>query len=466
MRILLAWVIVFAALLAPWASAQSNSAAAQWEQKRLELQIEQSQRHLKYGLDLRKQGMTIQAAAEIIRAAELGRGRNPGATAVLSIMRQYDAAFWKRYGSRASPAKVEMYDKKARGLAATEDKEILELANWANSKKLENEAQEVYLEILLRRDEALEFDAKDQIVLPAGTIPKDASARIKEGAIAINGRWYVRDELLAKLPELKQVFEVSSAELRVRTTTTEEQARELHNMCVKLLPALALDLGASSQRRLSLLVFGKRAEYEMTCDALGYGGHKVVTGLASSSPLVALVCAEETPAEVLNAVCLHELTHLFCFAVSHSVFPPWYTEGFAETFGGADTFRWDGAKLTVAGMFARERIDALKLEGGTLPLAQMFATDPLTLWTKSKDAGLAFYAQAWAFVRYLRTGAGAEIAARFDQWETRCIGQALGFELGAKRSTQSGPAGELFLELFGKDLPKLEIGFQAWLREL
>ena len=101
-----------------------------------------------------------------------------------------------------------------------------------------------------------------------------------------------------------------------------------------------------------------------------------------------------------------------------------------------------------------------------MPLAELLIADQFAQWRKSREAGLAFYAQSWAFLRYLRTGAGPEIAARFEQWETRCIGQALGFELGQKRSSQSGPASDLFNDLFKKDLPKLETGFHEWLRDL
>jgi hypothetical protein len=101
-----------------------------------------------------------------------------------------------------------------------------------------------------------------------------------------------------------------------------------------------------------------------------------------------------------------------------------------------------------------------------MPLAELLVTDALATWNRDKDAGLSFYAQSWAFVRYLRTGAGAAVAARFEQWEERCRGQALGFELGVARTTQRAPASGLFQDLFGADLPKLEAGFADWLRTL
>ena len=100
-----------------------------------------------------------------------------------------------------------------------------------------------------------------------------------------------------------------------------------------------------------------------------------------------------------------------------------------------------------------------------MPLRELLDADQFAQWKRSKEAGLAFYAQSWAFLRYLKTGAGDQFAARFEQWESRCIGQALGFQLGTKRSTERGPASALFLELFEKDLDKLEEGFKVWLKE-
>lgn len=455
------------ALLVAICSAQSSEALrALFDKKKIELELVQSQRHLEYGLELRKQGMTTQSAAEIIRSAELGKGFNAGATQVLYVMRQYDALFWKKYGSRASKSKAEQYGKKARTLMLADQKHALDLGNWASTHDCESDGQKIYVELLLDRDEPLAFDSKSQIVLPAGTIPAKAAARLREGAITINGKLYVRDELLAKLPDLKGIFEVSSDDLRVRTTTTLEDAKDLHAMCTQLLPALVEDMGATPDRRLALFVFGKHADYDRTLDALELGDHKIVSGVTTPSPLVALVCADGLAPEILRGVCLHETTHLFTYAVTRTVFPAWYREGLADTFGGTGTFTWDGAKLTLQGLLDRSRIDALKADGGTMPLSELLVADQLAQWKRGKDAGLAYYAQSWALLRYLRTGAGAEIATRLDQWETRCIGQALGYVLGVKRQSTHGPASDLFMDLFGKDLRKLEEGFRVWLSAL
>jgi len=464
LRVLTPLLLLLLAALAP---AQSKaSAVPQFDAKRAQMQLEQSQRHLEYGLDLRKQGMTLQAAEEIVLAAQLGAGRNPAAAQVLSIMRQYDAAFWKRYGSRPSKGKVESYNKKAASMAAVDRKERLELANWAFDRELIEQAEAEYKDLLGDSDEPLIFDAKGQIVIRAGVIPKKASEKLRAEAISINGRLYVRDEMLAKLPKLEQIHEVSSPALRVRTTTSLEHAQDAHAMCSQLLPELAAEMGAVPTRRLSLFLFASKPDYEATLDALGMGEHKLVAGVAMPSPPVAMVCMEGLPEEVARGVILHEATHLFAFSVSRSVLPPWYSEGFADTFGGTGTFSWDGSKLVVKGMFERSRIEALQVEGGTMALRDFLEADQFEQWRRGHDVGLAFYAQSWAFLRYLRSGAGDEIAARFAEWEARCRGQLLGFELGSKRSANTRAANDLFVQMFEADLPKLERGFEEWLKHL
>ena len=484
-------------------SSPREDAAATFAKKRLELRLAQSQRHLEYGLELRKQGLPTQSAAQIVLANEIGEGANPGATQVFAIMRQYDEAFWKRHGSRPSPKKVELYEKKARELADKDARELLELVDWAATRQCEAQATAICRELLLERGEPLECDAKGRILFGSGAIHAAISTKILAESVVINGKRYVRDELLAKLPDLAALHEVADAELLVRTTTSLEEAREIHALGKALLPRLAEELGALPGRRLPLYVFGKRAEYESLLDALSLSAHKIAMGVAPNRPFAALVSAEdvavkregagagegpeggtgesgggdsgevEIPEDAersptrtrLHGVCLHELVHLYSAAISRTAFPAWYEEGLADTYGGAGTFDWDGARLETGGLIDRARIEGLLVPGGRMTISDLFLTEALERWRKGKDAGLAFYAQSWAFLRYLRTGAGESVAARFRTWEDRCRGQVLGWELG-RPSGSRVPANNLFLEMFGEELPKLEVGFAEWLKTL
>ena len=434
--------------------------------KRAELLIRIGQRHLEYGLELRKQGLPTQAAAQIVLAVETSDGTNPGANTVLGIMRQYDDAFWKRHGSRPSKAKLEAYGKRASKLALENERDRLALANWGQTRKLERQARDEYVSILRARNEPLAFDAKGQITLPSGTIPKAPSETLRAEAITINGAPYVRDELLEKLPELASIHEASSAELLVRSTVSLEAAKEMHALGSALLPALEADLGARPERRLVLYLFAEKKTYETLLDALGHAEHKLVSGVAMNWPPLALACAEGLEARGVQALCLHELTHHYVQSISRAAFPSWYAEAYADTFGGPGTFTWDGTTLATGGLIERGSIEALKEEGGTRPLRELLEMDALGAWKLGREEGFAFYAQAWAFLRFLRTGAGDATARTLATWEDRCSGQALGWVSGRRGHGATSPASELFLELFGKELHRLEDAFHAWLKTL
>jgi hypothetical protein len=328
---------------------------------------------------------------------------------------------------------------------------------------MEREALQEYVMLLADRDDPLQFDKRGQIVLRAGTIPKGPSERLRADAITINERLYVRDELLAKLPNLERIHEVTSDLLRVRTTTSLEHAQDAHAMCTQLLPELAMELGALPTRRLALFLFAARSDYEATLEALSMGARKLVAGVAMPNPLVAMVCMEALDPDIAQGVILHETTHLFSYAVSRSVLPAWYSEGLADTFGGTGTYTWNGTRLTTQGQFDRSRLDALKVRDGLMPLREFLEADQFVQWQRGNEYGLAFYAQSWAFLRFMRRGAGDALAAKFVDWETRCRGQALGFELGGASEDAHRAAAALFQRMFAEDLDKLERGFGEWL---
>ena len=79
----------------------------------------------------------------------------------------------------------------------------------------------------------------------------------------------------------------------------------------------------------------------------------------------------------------------------------------------------------------------------------------------------SFYTQAWAFVRFMRTGAGEEMRGRFELWEDMCRGKALGAVFD--KPTEQGdaePSQQLFEKMFGGDFDALEPQFREWLQAL
>ena len=225
-------------------------------------------------------------------------------------------------------------------------------------------------------------------------------------------------------------------------------------------------MGGRPIERPGVFLFADRATYQSYLNAAGLGSHSVVSGLAHRGTNVAVICTEDHPPELVQALTLHELTHLFEYGVSRAVMPSWYSEGLAETFGGGETFSWDGETLEVGGTFPLRRIQPLLEPEGFILLRDLLAADALDLWARDRDHALRFYAQSWALVQYLRTGAGDAIAARFERWEIMCRGAAIGARVGQPDNRNSRGASRLFLDQFDNDLPELEDGLLDWLREL
>ncbi len=445
----------------PVARAQPEVARREFEKKREETLFRTGQRHLEYGAELRKRGLTIQAAEQFLLAVESSEGRNQGAHQVLALMRRFDDKFWSKKAPRPTKAGIDGYAKEASKLAGKDRRERVDLALLAHARGLQGEAGREIRSLLLARDDPLEFDASGSLLLEGERVPPEVSRPFREEAIEINGRLYPRDLFLSRLPGLGRIWEKTTPELRVRSTRSAEEVEAFHALGSGLLPRLEADIGARPGRRLHLVLLAERKTYEAYLDAAGLASHKTVDGLADPAAFVALVCAEGLDEANLQRVALHELTHLFERGCSSAAMPGWYMEGFAETYGGDGTFRWDGTRLETGGDFDRSRIGELR--GRRFPLREFLTADPLELWGSDKDGALRFYAQSWAFLRYLRTGAGAEIADRLGRWEAMCRGSAIGAEAGAPLKTDRKQAQALFLDTLGEGIEKLEAGFGAWL---
>src|SRR5688572_27770196 len=126
-----ALVALTLALTAFSSQGRREKALEDFKEERTRMLLYSGQRHLEYGLELRKKGLTIQAAAQILMAVEASQGRNSGATLVLRLMRTYEDAFWKRKIEKPSRDKLEAYEKRAAKLRQEDREARLELIRWA-----------------------------------------------------------------------------------------------------------------------------------------------------------------------------------------------------------------------------------------------------------------------------------------------------------------------------------------------
>jgi hypothetical protein len=435
--------------------------------KKKEALVQASRRHVELGIWCRDAGMVSQASNEFVRAVEVSEGQDAWAVNILKLMRKLDDAFWKKVAKNPGAAMLRTYEKRARKA----DEEALEdrvaLAKWAGKKKeLTEEAFQEWQGVVRLTDKPLEVGADGVVTLPAGLVPPEISKRLLDEAVTINGKRWVRDEFLAKMPEIKELDEAESDELRVRSQGGPEQAKDLLAICRACLPTLEADTGGRPTRRMQVFVFAKRADYALYMDRAGLPQHKLAAGVADGATFTTVIAGEGMEVETLRGVALHEMSHLYQYGVTPVVMPSWYAEGFAETYGGEGTFTWDGATLKPAGVMSGGRLEALKTDAGYLPFATLLAGDALKLINEGKGGWAPFYAQSWALRRWLRTAAPDEVRERFSLWETMCRGAALGAQQGKPNEGDTTPAQEAFQRILGKDLPALEPAFRKWLATL
>lgn len=426
------------------------------------------QRHLELGVDLRREGLCVQAAEQIVRAVEVSGGQNPGALMVLRLMQNLDDAFWRKKLPRPGTPRLDSYAHEAHRLDLADEKQRLDAALWAWTHRLWEDAHAEYVEIVSARGEPLEFSKSGCLALESGTLPEKESQRIHDEAVAINDKLYIRDRFLAALPQLKELFEMRTPGLCVRSTKSLAEARSVHALVLQLLPVLEQDLGARPTRPLTLVVLGDVALYETYLDAVKMPEHKAALGFADQLSGIAVVCSGKIQEGEVAGVCLHEMTHSFHFAISRSSMPSWYSEGLAESYGGQGVYSLQEGKLSVGGVMTAARLEPLR--ASTLPfgLRELLEGNAARLLGSDPERAHSFYAESWAFVRFLRSSAGEDVARRFAQWEQTCRGALVDAVIAGLPAEKDKPltSSDLFLKSFGKELPKLEDAFSAWLKKL
>lgn len=467
MRNPLAWSLTFA-LVTLHVTAQ-GSALAEYEQLRTRALAENGQRHLRLGSWARDQGLVPQATAEFLLAVEVAEGQNPGAITVLGIMRSLDDRFWTGRKQHPSRALLDAYDKRAKKARREDQAARIQVARFADSRKLEQQALRDYRALIGDIDEPLEVDAKGRIVLDVGTVPADLSAKILAQAVQVEAKQYLRDEALAGLPAAATIHERVSAELRTRGTLPAERIDDLHALGQALLPGLEEQVGGRPVQRVQVFVFGKRAEYAayLAANVLQRFGN--ASGFADYGAQQAVVCAEGLDDTQLQGLFLHELAHLYDYQVAPSALPSWYREAFAESIGGPGAWRWQDGKLQLGGTMAAAHRARLKADLDKFSLRELLDADVGALFVSDVERAKRFYVEAWGLLEFLRHGAGKEVADRFGAWEAMCRGKALGAgprQPGKReRTLDERESREAFVRLFGDQLHALERDFRDWVRD-
>ena len=207
-------------------------------------------------------------------------------------------------------------------------------------------------------------------------------------------------------------------------------------------------------------MLSRRVDYDLYLEKAALKRFAFGAGVADRKTYTAVVCAEGAD---LDALALHQLTHLFQYGVTRAIMPDWYAEGLAESFGGRGTFTFAGGTLEVGGMLGPERRGLLAKPVQLLPLGELLSADAAALFP---ERGWLFYAESWAFLRFLRTHAGPDVAEHFRRWEQTCMGAALGADAADMRAGDPSAARALFEETFGAELRELETRFRTYVASL
>jgi len=452
-------LLVLAPLLVPPAQ-DAGALASEWNRRRDLVLVDVAGRHYDVGAWCWKVGLRPQATSEMLGALALSDGRYRPAKSALAKMRNFDDDDWKRDMLTPTATLLVSFEKRVERAKDQDRRDFLELAQWAVKKKLDEEARGVYEGLLQREGEPLELDEKGCLRVGRTPVPEGISKALFEAGVDINGRRYLRDEFLAALPAVGAVFESGSEALRVRSTVGAADAERLHALGLALLPHLEARLGGRPGARPDLFVFARRSNYDAYLEAAGLGRFRYGSGVADRKTNTAALCAEGVSVE---ALALHELTHLYQYGLTRAILPDWYSEGLAETYGGPGTYRLDGKTLEVGGMLDRERLALLSDPETLFPLRRLLELDAGTAFS---ERGWLFYAQSWAFLRFLRTAAGPDVAQRLARWEAACTGAALGADETDVRAGDPTAARALFTATFGAELDALEVAFRAWVAAL
>ncbi len=385
--------------------------------------------------------------------------RNGALRGFVNLIQDFDNPVWKKKEWR-SPRAGEEREFKKRVAKWEEDcaRIWFEMGKYAASKRTEaadEKALGYYLKLLRMTEGPYEVGRDKKLrVGKVGSIPEPFSSRIlDQHLVRVNGQLYVRDAMLAAIPDVATVSEARGERCLVRVEGEEEKARGLLALMEQACAQYAAHTKQSALRPLGLFVFADRAGYERFCHASGNAALANASGFASGA--LGFAVTFDHPA--LQELAVHEGAHLFHAAVYRSRMPSWYDEGFACWFGHGGTFRVADGKLETGLPLDRARLEALAREKP--PLRELLDGDAAARFAANDGSFARFYAHAWALYTFLRTTKDKRFAPLFEKWESFCLGA------GYDAATQGTSSKALFDEVFAAVLQELETALAKWIEE-
>jgi hypothetical protein len=169
------------------------------------------------------------------------------------------------------------------------------------------------------------------------------------------------------------------------------------------------------------------------------------------------------------SIASHEGWHLFVSRSFRTRPPPFLEEGIATLFEYVEWHR-GGARFNLGRSNSRSEQLARALERNELlTLDQMFAMHAGDLVTEGFESVETFYAQNWAFARYLLEGDGGRHRAAFDRFIADCVAGTVWYPDGyTPPPTGWSPAvvAPMLEHYFRIPISELERGYRAYVRTI
>lgn len=175
----------------------------------------------------------------------------------------------------------------------------------------------------------------------------------------------------------------------------------------------------------------------------------------------------------------HECWHQFCNSAFKYRLPSWLDEGIAQLF---EVSEYDGQNFVFRQSKNYAKLGALRLtmqKGRMIPLAKLISLNPaqVVMHDESGSGVVAFYAQSYALVRFLRE---ADYGRRLGQYQQMLLGAFNGTwplsadeaRIASDRSIQltarwnSYIAQKLFATYIGQDITAIEPDYLRFCRKL
>lgn len=269
-------------------------------------------------------------------------------------------------------------------------------------------------------------------------------------------------------------WKLNTPHYAIYTTIKKDDVREMlpqvmegaYAQYVQLVPTVPL-----SQRPMDCYVFFDRMEWnDYTRSTTGRDAQVYLQIRRGGYALQDRYVAYDIGLNGTASVAAHEGWHQFVARNFKGRLPPFLEEGLATTFEGVefkdDLPRWNPALNPLRAQALRRTIDEKHL----WPTEQLIRMHAGEVVNQSGEKIEAFYAQCWAFAKFLREADGGKYAPALRKWLAETADGTV-FDPSHSHSRvgmpwNPGGVKPMLEHYLGMSLPEIDTAFQAYMRKV